>query len=132
MGDAEPAGEPPAPPPPAPPPPAPAAPTADLPVFDTPNILWHFGALSAAVAGIAVIGEVHHSARGFWVLLVSLAFLAAFAIAAAALLRTDRGIPGGILAATAVSFVPLAGEGFERLIGVWGQPGGTATYSTGG
>lgn len=125
MGNVEPAGDNPA-------PPAPAAQTAELPVFDTQNILWHFGALSAAVAGIAVIGQVHHSARGFWVLLVSLAFLAGFAVAAAGLLRADRRIPGGVLAATAVSFVPLAGEGFERLIGVWGQAGGTAVYSSAG
>ena len=124
----EPAGD----PPPPLPLPAPAAQSAALPVFDTQNILWHFGALSAAVAGIAVVGQVHHSARGFWVLLVSLAFLAAFAAAAAGLLRADRRVPGGILAATAISFVPLAGEGFERLIGVWGPAGGTAVYSSGG
>jgi hypothetical protein len=127
MSNVEPAGD-----PPAPPPPEPAAHSADLPAFDTQNILWHFGGLSAVVAGVVVVGEVHHSARGFWMLLVSLAFLAAFVVGAAALLRTDRRVPGGILAAAAVSFVPLAGEGFERLIGVWGQAGGTAVYSSAG
>ena len=144
MGGVEPAGDPeplerpqeerppPSPPPRTPAAPEPPPPVAADPVFDTQNILWHFGALSAVIAAVVVIGQVHHSARGFWMLLVSLAFLAAYGAGAAALLRAHRPVPGGIVAATGVSFVPLAGEGFERLIGVWGGGGGGAVYSSQG
>ena len=112
--------EPPTPPvppvPPAPPEvPPPDAHGPDDPVFDTQNILWHFGALSATVAALVFVGQVHSSARGFWVLLVSLVFVGAYAGGAALLLRAGRRIPGGIVAAAAVSFVPLTGEAFERL-----------------
>ncbi|HEY4346498.1 MAG TPA: hypothetical protein VGM80_02840 [Gaiellaceae bacterium] len=99
-------------------PPVPAV--EEVPVFDTPNILWHFGALSATGAGVAMVSDVHSSARGFWILLVALVFLAVYAVVSIVLLRTGRGIPGGILAAAGVSFVPLAVVGFERLIGVYG------------
>ena len=51
----------------------------ERPAFDTPNILWFFGAFTAAAACDAVISQVHPGARGVWILLVSLAFLAAFA-----------------------------------------------------
>jgi hypothetical protein len=89
------------------------------PVFDTPNILWFFGAFTAAGASDAVVAQVHPNARGAWILLVSLAFLAAFAFGAALLLRAGWWIAGGVLAAMAVTFVAPAGYGLERLIGVW-------------
>jgi hypothetical protein len=89
-----------------------------VPVLDPPNVLLYFGALAATAASVAVIGHVPGSARGTWVLLVSLAFLAAFAVVAAGLLARGWIVPGGVVAATAVTFVPLAGAGFERLIGI--------------
>jgi hypothetical protein len=95
------------------------SPVRERPAFDTPNILWFFGAFTAAAASDAVIAQVHHSARGVWILLVSLAFLAAFALLSAALLRSGWWVPGGVLAAMAVTFVAPAGGAFERLIGVW-------------
>lgn len=91
----------------------------ERPVFDTPNILWFFGAFTAAGASDAVISRVHPSSRGVWILLVSLAFLIAFAVLAAWLLRADWWIAGGVLAAMAVTFVGPTGGAFERLIGVW-------------
>jgi hypothetical protein len=92
-------------------------------VLDSRNILWHFGALSATGAAVAVVASVHPSARGFWILLVSLVFLGAYAAGSVALLRLGERIPGGVVASTAVSFVPVAAVGFERLIGVWsGSP----------
>src|SRR5260221_1193331 len=95
------------------------APVRERPAFDTPNILWFFGAFTAAGASDAVIAQVHHSARGLWILLVSLAFLAAFALLSAVLLQRSWWVPGGVLTAMAVTFVVPAGVGFERLIGVW-------------
>ena len=88
-------------------------------MFDTPNILWFFGAFTAAVASDAVISQVHSSSRAVWILLASLAFLAAFAVLSAWLLRSGWWVAGGVLAAMAVTFVGPAGGSFERLIGVW-------------
>jgi hypothetical protein len=91
----------------------------ERPVFDTANILWFFGAFTAAAACDAVIAQVHPTARGVWILLASLGFLAAFAALAAALLRGGWWIPGGVLAAMAVTFVAPTTGAFERLLGVW-------------
>ncbi len=92
--------------------------TPAVPVLDPPNVLWYFGALAGTVACMAIVGQVPASARGTWVLLVSLAFLGAYAAVSVGLLRAGWQIPGGIVAATAVSFVPIAGAAFEQLIGV--------------
>lgn len=89
------------------------------PRFDTPNILWFFGAFTSAAASGTVIAEVHPTARGVWIMLASLAFLGAFAAVSAAALRSGWRVPGGVLAAMAVTFVAPATIGFERLIGVW-------------
>jgi hypothetical protein len=89
-----------------------------VPVLDPPNVLWYFGALAGTAACVAVLGQVPTSARGTWVLLVSLAFLAAYAALSFGLLRAGWLIPGGVVAATAVSFVPIAGAAFEQLIGI--------------
>jgi len=87
--------------------------------LDAPNILWYFGGITAAGGGASVVQSVHPSARGLWILLASLAFVAAFAAVSAWLLRQGQAIPGGVLAAAAVVFVPVAGSGFERLVGYW-------------
>jgi hypothetical protein len=99
--------------------PAAAAPGRERPRFDPPNILWFFGGLTAAAAGNAVVSQVHGSARGLWVLLVSVVFLAVFALLAALLLGAGWWVPGGVLTAMAVTFVVPGGVGFERLIGFW-------------
>lgn len=95
---------------------------SDRPRFDPANILWFFGGFLAAAAGQTVISEVHPSARGLWILLASLASLAslaAFAAIAAGLLRAGWWVPGGVLAAMAVTFVVPGTVGVERLLGVW-------------
>jgi len=96
-----------------------AARSTDRPRFDPANILWFFGGLVAAVAGLGVISQVHPSARGLWILLTSTAFLAAFAALAAVVLRAGWPVPGGVLAAMAVTFVVPGTVGVERLLGVW-------------
>src|SRR5262245_45934474 len=93
------------------------APAVEQPRFDTPNILWFFGAFTAAAASETVISEAPSSSRGIWMLLTSLAFAAAFALAAAALLRAGWWTPGGVLVAAAVTFVVPATIAFERLVG---------------
>jgi hypothetical protein len=91
--------------------------------LDPPNILWFFGGLTAAAAGNAVVSRVHPSARGLWILLAALAFFAVFAALAAALLRTGWTVPGGVLTATAVTFVVPAAIGVLRLVGFWRASG---------
>jgi hypothetical protein len=100
--------------------------TAERPRLDPPNILWFFGGLTAAVAGNAVVSRVHPSARGLWILLAALAFLAVFAALAAALLRTGWAVPGGVLATMAVTFVAPAAIGALRLVGFWRDEAGLA------
>jgi hypothetical protein len=97
--------------------------TAAVPVLDAQNILWYFGALAGTVACVAIVGQIHDSARGAWILLASLVFLAIYAAASFVLLREGWIIPAGVIAATAVSFVPLGGAAFERLVGVGGKSG---------
>jgi hypothetical protein len=96
-----------------------AARSSDRPRFDPANILWFFGGLVAAAAGLAVISQVQPSSRGLWILLSSAAFLAAFAALAFGLLRAGWPVAGGVLAAMAVTFVVPGTVGFERLLGVW-------------
>jgi hypothetical protein len=95
-------------------------PVVEVPVFDPPNILWYLGAFIATGAALTVIDSIHESARGTWVLLVSLGFLAAWVALARTYRRRDWTIPAGVFAATAIAFVATAAVAFERLIGVWG------------
>ncbi|HEX4323306.1 MAG TPA: hypothetical protein VHZ77_01620 [Gaiellaceae bacterium] len=92
--------------------------TAAAPVLDTQNVLWYFGALAGTGASFAVVAQVSGAARGLWILLASLAFIAAYALAATLLIRSGWLIPGGVIAATAVTFVPLAVAAFEVLVGL--------------
>jgi hypothetical protein len=95
---------------------------SDRPAFDTPNILWHLGALTASFAGVAVLTQIHPSARGVWIMLGALGFLAAFLALAMVLRLRGWVVPGGVVAATSLVFVPVAVGAFERLIGVLGTP----------
>src|SRR5438552_132498 len=99
-----------------------------LPRFDTPNLLWFFGAITGVGAGIAVVANMPGSARGLWIFLVALGFLAAHVVVSAFLLRKHWPVPGGVLAAAAVAFVPAVGVGFERLIGVLPRSAGEPPY----
>ena len=98
---------------------SPALKSTGRPAFDTPNILWFFGAFTVFAASVSVIGEVSHSARGLWILLVSLGFMFVYAAASHWLHKQGSEIPSGVLLAMAVLFVPIGGSAFERLIGVW-------------
>ena len=101
-----------------PPPAAPEAKTPAVPVLDTQNVLWYFGALAGTAASVAVIAQVSQANRGVWILLASLAFIAVYAGAAVALVRSGWLVPGGVIASAAVTFVPFAVLAFEVLIGV--------------
>jgi hypothetical protein len=107
---------------------------ARAPVFDGPNILWYLGALGATVASLDVVGNVDGGARGLWVLLVALAFLAGYGLISIRLLGAGWVIPGSVIAVWGISFLLVAGGAFERLIGVWPSPsaGGGVSVSIGG
>jgi hypothetical protein len=87
--------------------------------FDAPNFLWYFGALVAiAATGLFVDDGWERHGAGF-MLVVSLAFLAAYAAASYVLLRSGWPTAGGLFAAMAVSVLPLAVYAFEKLVGWW-------------
>jgi len=90
-----------------------------LPRFDTPNILGFFGAIATATTSTAVIAAVHPSARGVWILLVGLLFMAVYAAASVELRASRWWVPGGLFAFVVVTLMPAVGYGFERLIGLW-------------
>jgi hypothetical protein len=87
--------------------------------FDAPNFLWYFGALVAiAATGLFVDDGWERHGAGF-MLVVSVAFLAAYSAASCVLLRYGWQTAGGLFAAMAVSVVPLAVYAFEKLVAWW-------------
>lgn len=87
--------------------------------LDLPNVLWFFGAVTTAISTLVIIGKVPESQRDIWVLLASLGFLVAYALAGALLLRRDWRVPGGLMAAVAVVMVPAVGYAVTKLAGVY-------------
>ena len=79
-------------------------------------------------ACVAVITRVHGSGRGVWILFASLAFLAVYALISVWFRQLGLLIPGGVVAATAVTFVPVGASAVERLIGVWRMPTGPGPF----
>ena len=87
--------------------------------MDPPNVLWYFGAFALGFAVYGLIETIPQSQSGLWVLLTALAFIAAFAFAAAVLLRQGWWVPGGLAAALAVAVFPAVAVAFLTLTGVW-------------
>jgi hypothetical protein len=91
------------------------------PHFDPPNILWYFGAITAAFFSAAQLSEIPRSERGLWVLLSALAWIAVYLLVASLLRKRGWWIPGGLAVAVAVGLVPIVVYAFEVLVGVWPQ-----------
>jgi hypothetical protein len=91
----------------------------DWPRMDPPNVLWFFGAFATGFGVSVLVSAIPDSQNGLWILLVALAFLLAFEIAAVALLRAGWWVPGGLAAALAVATFPGVCVGFLQLIDVW-------------
>jgi hypothetical protein len=87
--------------------------------MDPPNVLWFFGAYTLAIGVYELIRTIPDSHSGLWVLVTAVAFLAAFGLAAALLLRRSWWVPGGLAAALAVGVFPAASIAFLTLIQVW-------------
>jgi peptidoglycan/LPS O-acetylase OafA/YrhL len=90
-----------------------------FPRMDPPNVLWFFGAFTLEFAVYELIETLPSGQSGLWIFLVAIGFLAAFAVAAALLLRRAWFVPGGLAAALAVGVFPAVAVGFLKLIQVW-------------
>jgi hypothetical protein len=87
--------------------------------FDAPNFLWYFGAVVAIAATGLFVDDGWERHGAAFMLVASLAFLAAYAAGSYLLLRNGWLTAGGLFAAMAVSVVPLAVYAFEKLVGWW-------------
>src|SRR5438034_2781225 len=98
--------------------------TVGGPTFALTNVLWYFGAISAAAGAIAIIDRIPESHRDLWEFLASLGFLAGFAVAGWFLARKVGRLPGGLGAAAAAAMVPAAGYGFTQLVHAYPRQSG--------
>jgi hypothetical protein len=89
------------------------------PRLDLPNVLWFFGAITAAITSIAVLDKIPESHADLWVLLASAGFLVAYALASTLLYRRELAIAGGLMATVSVAMVPAVGYAFTQLVDVY-------------
>jgi hypothetical protein len=89
------------------------------PRLDLPNVLWFFGGITAAISTIAVLDKIPESHSDLWVLLASLGFLVAYALASLLLYRRGLAIAGGLMASVSVSLVPAVGYAFTQLVDLY-------------
>jgi len=82
-------------------------------------VLWFFGAYTLVIGVYELLRTIPDSRSGLWLLIAAVAFLTAFLIAAAVLLRSGWWVPGGLAAALAVGVFPAAAIAFLTLIQVW-------------
>jgi hypothetical protein len=91
----------------------------EWPRLDLPNVLWFFGAITAVIASIAILDKVPESNSDVWLLLASLGFLVAYALASLLLYRRARWIPAGLMATAGATVVPAVGYAFTQLVGLY-------------
>jgi hypothetical protein len=91
----------------------------DWPRLDLANVLWFFGAITAAISSIAVLDKVPESNADVWLLLASLGFLAAYALVSAVLYRRALWVPAGLAAAVSAAMTPAIGYAFTQLVDVY-------------
>lgn len=87
--------------------------------LDLRHVLLFFGAITASIASIAILDDVPESSSDVWLLLASLGFLAAYALAALVLARRGLTTPAGLMATVSASMVPAVGYAFTQLIDVY-------------
>jgi hypothetical protein len=91
----------------------------EWPRLDLPNVLWFFGAITAVIASIAILDTVPESNADVWVLLASLGFLVAYAVASLALNRRGLSIAGGLMATVSAAMVAAVGYAFTQLVDLY-------------
>jgi hypothetical protein len=89
------------------------------PQLDLPNVFWFFGAITAAIASIAVLDKVPESNADVWLLLASLGFLVAYTLASVLLYRRGLQIPAGLMAADGAAMVSAVGYAFTQLVDLY-------------
>lgn len=87
--------------------------------FQLAHVAYYFGALLIMGAMGWLLTEAWMSIGDSALLLVALSYIALLTLAGKAMHRSGQVIPGGLLAAVAVSIVPLAVFALERLSGFW-------------
>ncbi len=88
----------------------------EWPRLDLANVLWFFGAITAAITSITILDKVPESNADVWLLLASLGFLVAYALASAVLYRRGLSISGGLMATVSAAMVPAVGYAFTQLV----------------
>ena len=98
---------------------APPAHERPRPLLDLANVLWFFGAITAAISSIAVLDKIPESNADVWLFLASLGFLIAYALAAGLLNRRGLWVPCGLMATVSAAIMPAVGYAFTRLVDVY-------------
>jgi hypothetical protein len=91
----------------------------EWPRLDLANVLWFFGAITAAISNIAVLDKVPESAADVWLLLASLGFLVAYALTASLLRRRALWVPAGLMATVSAAMTPAVGYAFTQLVDLY-------------
>jgi hypothetical protein len=89
------------------------------PRLDLPNVLWFFGAITAAISSIAVLDKIPESHADLWVFLAALGFLVAYALAALLLDRRGLVIAAGLMATVSAAMVPAVAYAFTQLVDLY-------------
>lgn len=96
--------------------------------FQLAHVAFYFGALLIMGAMGWLLSEAWMRIGDSALLLIALAYIAVLTLGALALQRRGQTIPGGVLAAVAVSIVPLAVFAVERMTGLWPLDDTQANY----
>ncbi len=92
---------------------------AQHPSFQLAHVAFYLGALLIMGAMGWLLSEAWMRIGDTALLVVALAYITLLTFAGLAMQRCGQLIPGGVLAAVAVSIVPLAVFALERLTGLW-------------
>lgn len=98
------------------------------PSFQLAHVAFYFGALLIMGAMGWLLSEAWMRIGDSALLLIALAYIAVLTTGGLVLQRRGQRIPAGVLAAVAVSIVPLAVFAVERLTGFWPLDDAQANY----
>lgn len=102
---------------------------SNRPSFQLAHVAYYFGALLIMGAMGWLLSRAWETLGNGALLALSLLYVCAFTATALNLWRRGQEIPGGLLAAVAVSLAPLVVFALERLLGLWPIPGqGSSDY----
>jgi hypothetical protein len=98
---------------------------SDRPRFDGVHVAYYGGGLIVIAAMGWLLTNAWETAGGAALILLALAYGAAFWLAGDTLWKRGLVVPGGLLFTTAICMVPLATYGAQRAFGLWpqGDPG---------